>query len=272
MTAMVDELQANLRFALAYGWIALRNLMAYRAEIFVKLAGYPARLVLAYFLWRVLLGSGMLNGYGFTDVLTYYLVTFLLTQMYPFARMSREIRNEIYSGDVVVFVARGVPHWAVWLGRFLATACIYLALVSPVAVLLIALLGHVTFTIQGLVGFITLTVLGLIVKGQLWYLIGISSYFTEENMGTIRLYELLERLLSGAILPVFLFPAWVVSVQKFLPFMYTLYVPVNTLLHAPSWTEVGQYVVVSGSWCIGLALITRLVFESGWRRFTGHGI
>lgn len=50
MTAMVAEARRYLRFTLAYAGIAFRDLLAYRVDLFVKLAGYPARLIMVYFL------------------------------------------------------------------------------------------------------------------------------------------------------------------------------------------------------------------------------
>lgn len=106
-------------------------------------------------------------------------------------------------------------------------------------------------------------VLGIAIKGQLWYLIGISTYYTEENIGTIRFYELVERLLSGAILPLFLFPEWLARLSAFLPFVYTLYEPVNALLRPPSWAELAQALAGGVIWCALLALLSRLVAANG---------
>lgn len=272
MTATVVNVRTNMRFALAFAGISFRNSLAYRADAFVKLAGYPVRLIMAFFLWQTLFGAGVISGVRFEDVITYYLIAYFLTQMYPFVRMGREIRAEIYSGDVAVFLARGVPHWAVWLGRFLAAAGAYITLIAPVAAIMIWLFGRVALSPQAVFGFLLLITVGLVIKGQLWYLIGISSYYTEENIGTIRFYELAERLLSGAVLPLFLFPDWAVRVQKFLPFSYTLYLPVTALIRPMSWAELLESFGVAIAWALVLGVLVKVVSEDGWRRFTGHGI
>ncbi len=271
MTALAAELRTNIRFVLAYGEITLRNSLAYRVDMFLKLVGYPARLVMVYFLWRVLVGNGVIQGRSFQDVLTYYLLSYFLTQMYPYTRMARDIRTEIFSGDVLVFLARGVPYWAVWVGRFLATALAYLVLVTPIAAALIGLLGRITVSLQGALMFTILVFLGTMIKGLLWYLVGISAYYTEENIGTIRLYQLCEQLLSGAILPLFLFPDWFVRVQGYLPFGFTLYTPVQVLLQPPAWGAFAWLAAIGAGWCVALGSVARIVFAGGLRRFTAQG-
>lgn len=271
MIAMVAEARVNLRFILAYGRIAFRNSMVYRADVFIKFAGYPARLIVAYFLWKALFENNIIQGYGFQDVVCYYILVYFITQMYPFIRMARDIREEIYSGDVLVFMVRGVPHWAVWLGRFLATAVSYVVLVSPVAILLLAAIGHARVSQLGFAAFIALLFVGLVIKGQLWYLIGISTYFTEENLGTIGLYTLVEQLLSGAVLPLSFFPDYLTSALKYLPFSYTLYVPTQALLRPPSIPELWALLGIGIAWSIALGLLIKVTTIAGWRRFTAHG-
>jgi len=272
MTAMVADARRYLRFTLAYAGIALRDLLAYRVDLFVKLAGYPARLIMAYFLWRVLLQAQMVQGYGFRDLLTYYVLTYFATQMYPFVRMAREVRNEIYSGDITVFLARGVPHSAVWIGRFAAAALAYAVLVAPLVAALVLLLGRVTLTVQSIMSFLGLFCIGVILKGQFWYLVGISSYFTEENLGTIRFYDLIERLLSGAVLPIFLFPDWARRLCACLPFQYTLYAPVQALMQGSASAQYGRSFALGLLWCIILGFAIQAVAQKGWRRFTAHGV
>lgn len=271
MTALVDELTTNLKFVMAYAAITFKYSLAYRFDLFVKLAGYPARLLMCFFLWKVLVNNQIIQGYGFRDILTYYLLAYFLTQMYPFKRMARDIKMEIYSGDLVIFLARGVPHWAAWVGRFLATACAYCILVTPMAAALILLLGKVSVNPRAIIGFLALFLVGMMIKGQAWYLVGISTYYTEENMGWARLYDLAERLLSGALLPLFLFPEWFTGVSQYLPFHYTLYAPVQALLQPLSWTELGWKLLAGLAWCLAFAVFVRVVFNHGWRRFTAYG-
>lgn len=259
------------RFIAAFTRLSWRDTFAYKADLFIKLAGYPARILMAYFLWRTLFQTGVIRGVTFEDVFTYSLLVFFLTQMFPFARMARGIREEIYNGNLATYLARGYPHAGVWLSRFLATSVSYLLLISPVAIPLALLFGHIEAQPLTILASLALIVIGTFIRGQLWYLIGISAFFTEDNLGAMRLFDLVERLLAGAVLPLFLFPEWFQSLTHALPFAYTLYAPVDFLVrgHPPgaAWTAV----LIAAAWSAALALLARLVFRAGWKRFTAHG-
>jgi ABC-2 type transport system permease protein len=90
-------------------------------------------------------------------------------------------------------------------------------------------------------------------------------------MRTIRLFRLVERLLSGAILPLFLFPGWFSSALRYLPFGYTLYVPVQALIQPQAPGDLGASLGIGLAWCVALGWATRAMTAAGWRRFTAHG-
>lgn len=260
-----------IRFIVAFMLLSWRDTFAYKADVFVKLVGYPSRIVMAYFLWQTLFEHGIIRGINFKEVFTYYLLVFFLTQIFPFARMGRSIREEIYNGNLSTYLARGYPHAGIWLARFFTTSVSYLLLILPVAVPLILLFGSIKANLLTFLASVILMLIGTLIRGQLWYLIGISSFFTEENMGTIRLFDLSERLLAGAILPLFLFPEWVISLTHALPFAYTLYAPIDFLVRDQPTTQAWMAVCIATGWSIALALLTRMVFHAGWKRFTAHG-
>lgn len=271
MKAATADLKPG-HFVLAFARISLRDTFAYKIDLFVKLVGYPARLLMGYFLWKTLFEHKVIPGSDFRSIFTYYMIVYLLTQMFPFVRMARSIREEIYSGQLSVYLARGYPHTGIWLSRFLAASMSYLLLVSPIAIPLILVFGELHPQPSTLIASLILIFLGTLIRGQMWYLMGISSFFTEENMGTLRVYDLIERFLSGAILPLFLFPTWLTNTVKYLPFPNMVFVPVDLLVRKHTPNEAWTAVCVAVCWSLLLGFGTRLVFQTGWKRFTAHGI
>jgi ABC-2 type transport system permease protein len=266
------ELHRVARFTMAYGILSLREAAAFRADMFLKLAGYPVRLIMSYFLWRTLLGTGIIQGRGFGDIVSYYLLTFFLTQLYPFPRMARDIREQIYSGDVVIYFSRGVPLSVVWIGRFLSQAVVTTVLITPVAAALLLIVGQFHPTKEGVFSALPLLLIGLVLKGQIWYLLGVSTYFIGENMGVIRFWRLLEDLLSGSLLPLFLYPVGVQAIFTYLPTPYLLYLPVMALIKAPAVGTLLYQLAMGLGWILVLSLVIQLVTIYGNRRLTGHGV
>lgn len=271
MTVLADRAQRDLRIVVAYAQATLRDIVAYRFDLFLKLLGYPARILMMFFLWRLLLGDGTVAGRSFEDVFTYYLLAMLLTQMYPFVRMARTIREEIFSGDIITYLARGIPHHAVWSGRFLATTAAYLVVILPLSLVLLARFGNLSLTGRGAAQFLVLLALGLVIRLLIWYAVGISAFFTEENVGQARLVELLDTFFSGALLPLYIFPDGLQALAKALPFSITLFAPVDALIQPHSWGAFWGIAALGTAWVVGLAIIAYLLFWLGWRQFTGHG-
>lgn len=217
----------NLQFLAASLRHAWREALTYRADVFTKLIGYPFRVLMAYFLWKALFAQGMIEGHSFDLVLTYYLMVFLLTQVFPFARMARNIGDEINQGGINGCLTRGYSHSIPWLSRRVARAAVYGLTIGPIAVLVVMFLGRVGASINVLLPAAICLTLGTILRGQLWYLIGLTAFYTENNIGAVRLYAILERFMAGAVLPIFLFPQWFQQLSNRLPFGYTLFKPVE---------------------------------------------
>ena len=272
MKAIMAEAAVRYRVIWAFFRLSLSDMLVYRVDLFVKVISYPIRLLMTFFFWKALFEAGMIEGYQFEDIFIYYLAMYLLIQMYPFVRMARTIRNDIFSGDILVYVSRGFSHSGMYIGRFLAASFAFLLLTLPLSVLGILLISPSHLSWQGSAGFLLLLVPGIIIKGQLWYLIGMSTLYTEENIGTIRFYDLIEQLLSGAILPLFFFPAWIRSISSFLPFQYMLYAPIQALITPFSWTTILTQFVISAVWVCLLTIVIYGVFRHGWSRFTAHGV
>lgn len=271
MTALAARTHRDLRIVVAYAQATLRDIVAYRADLFLKLVGYPARILMMFFLWRILLGDGTVAGRSFQDVFTYYLLAMLLAQMYPFVRMARSIREEIFSGDIATYLARGIPHHAVWSGRFLATTAAYLVVILPLSLVLLARFGNLNTTWRGATQFLALLAVGLLIKLLIWYAVGISAFLTEENVGQARLVDLVDTFFSGALLPLYVFPERLQVLAKALPFSITLYAPVDALIQPHAWSAFWGIAALGAAWVVGLALIARFLFWLGWRQFTGHG-
>lgn len=255
--------------SLRHAW---REALTYRADVFTKLVGYPFRVVMAYFLWKALFAHGVIEGQSFGLVLTYYLLVFLLTQVFPFARMARNIGDEINQGGINGCLTRGYSHSIPWLSRCIARAAVYGITIGPIAVLVVTFLGKIGASVDVLLPAAICLALGTVLRGQLWYLIGLTAFFLENNIGAVRLYAIFERFMAGAILPIFLFPQWFQKLSAALPFAYTLYQPVELFVRGGSAPNAWGCAVIVAGWCALVGLASKLLFNLGWRRYTSHGL
>jgi len=78
-------------------------------------------------------------------------------------------------------------------------------------------------------------------------------------------------LLSGYVMPLEIFPAWLRTAARFLPFRYMLAFPVETIIGMASRHQALLELAVQWLFVAGLALATRLSWRAGLRRYSAFG-
>ncbi|MBB6062132.1 ABC-2 type transport system permease protein [Thermosipho japonicus] len=250
----------------------LKRSFSNRMELFTKLFGYPARLFMIYFLWISILDNKAFSGVEKSYVLGYYTVSLFLIQMYPFIRKSREIREKIFSGEIVNYLSRNIPFGVVNLMEYASTVTVYFLFVAPIAYILLGLVTRVFPDFLTLILFLILAFLGSILRFLIWYVIGLISFYTHENIGIITFYLTLENILSGALLPLNLFPQQFQTIFGLLPFRLMLYTPVNFLFDRATFLDFFNVLFLQLFWLIVVFGISEFVWKNGLKRFTAFGI
>jgi len=86
-----------------------------------------------------------------------------------------------------------------------------------------------------------------------------------------QLYITLELLLSGRLVPLTLMPEWVQTLAWFLPFQWTFYFPIQTLVGEYSDGELLRGLAMQALWtAIGIGVFS-LVWRHAIRRYSAVG-
>ena len=96
-------------------------------------------------------------------------------------------------------------------------------------------------------------------------------FWTTRVGAVFQLYIALELLLSGRLVPLTLFPEWVQTVAWFLPFRWTLYFPIQTLVGDLSNAELLAGLAMQVFWTVVGIGIFSLVWRFAIRRYTAVG-
>nr|MCR5432400.1 ABC-2 family transporter protein [Lachnospiraceae bacterium] len=105
--------------------------------------------------------------------------------------------------------------------------------------------------------------------------LGMTAFFLVNAQGIRVVYQLLANVLSGALIPINLFPEAVRKIMMFLPFQYTNYVP------AMVWTggsdiggfgsSVPEAVMFQGIALVIMMVVSEMFYRLSIRRFTAVG-
>lgn len=113
--------------------------------------------------------------------------------------------------------------------------------------------------------------LGLVILYYLKLLIDLACFWTVVNFQLVIMYEIVQNVLAGALIPLWFFPAWFASFDRLLPFQGTLNVPLSLYIGRSPVSGLGGDLLTQAGWIAALALLTGLVWRKAAARVTVLG-
>jgi ABC-2 type transport system permease protein len=102
-------------------------------------------------------------------------------------------------------------------------------------------------------------------------IIAVAGFYVESSVSLFQVWFGLYMVLSGYIVPLDLFPGWLASLAKVLPFRFMLSAPVETLLGRFDRLGALAHLGASAAWAAGLLVVLVLFWRKGVRRFNAYG-
>ena len=96
------------------------------------------------------------------------------------------------------------------------------------------------------------------------------AFWTPEFQGVVATSELIAKLLSGALVPIYLLGNF--SFIKYLPLSFGFYHPMQIYLGKYSQVEILVTFAGGLAWCLALWILARLVFKAGLKRNEAVGL
>jgi len=245
----------------------------YRAAIYMYLLGMVAEPVIYLVVWTTIAeqSGGTVGGLTTGELAAYYIVWTLVRNMNlvftPYGWESR-IREGKLSGQLL----RPLHPIHYDIAEFAGGKFVWVLFYLPIAVVL-TLVFHPTFDIRPL----EVAVFAVAIWGA--YLIrtfnqsslGLITFWTTRVGALFQLYITLELLLSGRLVPLTLMPEWVQTVAWFLPFRWTFYFPIQTLVGDLSNEELLGGLAMQVFWIVVGIGVFSLVWRRAIRQYTAVG-
>jgi len=256
------------------GW---QEQMTYRANSIFESGVGLLSFVVIIFLWNAVYLSNHyqpIAGMTFQQMLTYIiLVKFWSWIIDPNWEIDFMLPEDIRNGGLNRYLIRPVSdrlyRWNYFLGRKILYGIIRL---TP-ALLVIILLPQF-FTLKwhdGLWYLPLISFLALTLQFMLSYTIATFAFWMYEIWGILFLKRLVFSFLSGAWIPLTLFPSRVASVLLALPFQYTTFFPIQVVLGKMNIQQIQYGIGVQLIW-IGIFTIASLwLWRAGMKQYCGAG-
>ncbi len=242
---------------------AAQRAMADPGGVAVSVLFYAIVIAVLAGVWRVAAAAngGAVVGYS-AVALTWYIATSEATTLALNARMIDELGSDIASGAIAVELLR--PASALWLrvaaqlGRALPRLCA----IAPVGAVLATLTAGGPPHWGALALAVPSIALALMLNVVAQHAFGASAFWLR-NAGTAwYLYQKLVFVLGGMLIPLEVFPRWLETITRYLPFRSMAYAPARL---ASGHVEPGLLLEQVG-WLAVLAFVATRVFATGERR------
>lgn len=260
--------------------IAFRSRLAYRSEVAVLFVGRVLALFVQVAIWKALLGVE-----GRTDS---SIGSITLREMVTYVIISRSIS---------VFVSLFAGYSPLWrIGEKIRTGEIAMDLTRPVGLrenLFFETLGNNLFEIvfgalpmllagalvfglnvphpAYLLLFAVATINGLLIYFLLSYMVGLVAFWYLTVWHLERLLNDLILVFSGALIPLWFFPPFLVTISEWLPFRQIFYTPISIYLEKHSLSEAGLLIIQQLLWLGLLLLLERAMWKRGVRKLVIQG-
>lgn len=274
----MEAITRPLRVLRAVAFVTYKEWSAYRTHSMVSIFVGPVYFLVQYFIWGAVYGQGAgsaaIHGLEYRQMLVYFASNALIGYLtMDFADWNLQML--VRTGKFLTFALRPVHHRFFALSQkvghrilgllfeFLPCLAIFLfAFRVPIvpkdplwAILSIALSFLMTFYVN--------------------YSIGLSAFWLVRADGVRAVFQLLQSVFSGALIPLVFFPEAVQKALFFLPFQYTLYVPSMVCAGAYRLGGVSMSIpAVVGLQAVAVlvaALASELLYRASMRRFNGVG-
>ncbi len=245
----------------------------YRFYFLLNGIAVPFGIVLFYLLWKSIYEfshAEVLQGFTLLQMVQYYIVSGIVGLV--FSEPERWISEDVRRGQVARDFLRPISYFSQWIffeiginGFSLITQVI------PTFVIGLLFFGlHIPSVFYGVM-FLVAVVGAFFIDYSIGYVLALASFWMKQITGLRRVKVTLLFFLSGGMIPLDFFPAWLERVTQLSPFAYVRYVPVKIYLEEYAKSEVLQLVGIQLLWVVGLYIVIRIVSFFAERQIVGAG-
>ena len=240
--------------------IYIKMYRKYPMELFLKLVYLPVQMLMYIFLWKTLLRY---NDAELSYMVCYYLFVILLGYAFPFVHIATDIQKDVEQGTIANFLVRPVQYVIPVISKYAAWMFCYSVIFVPAVLFAIIYRG---ILLQNFLLFLIFLILGMVIEFLIWYNLGLLALKFERIRGVLIAFRAFKSLVSGAIIPISLFPQVLRIVTELLPMKFYIYTPIIVLLEEEAMGRIAGNMFLALAWIIILTEIAILQWRCGLKK------
>ncbi|EQC50697.1 ABC-2 family transporter protein [Bacteriovorax sp. DB6_IX] len=246
---------------------------AYRLNFFLQIIG-PSLVFffIKYNLWTSIYSAEeglIIKGYSFHEMITYHIWSFVVAQIAQ-GHTALNLSIDIRMGRISSYLIYPFNFWEFHTASFIGFQILQLAITS-LSIGVFVLLGIMPdFSTASLLNGITACLYVSMFWYALQYFTGMLAFWLEETWIMRVILQIVTVFLSGAIIPLELFPEFFREFLTYTPFPYLTYYPIKIFMGSPV-NMVNFYGTIT-IWIGIFAAINSYLWKRGIRLYTAAGM
>lgn len=102
-------------------------------------------------------------------------------------------------------------------------------------------------------------------------ILGILAFWLVDVWGFYQITEIVLLIFAGYILPLYLFPEWVINISYMLPFAYMIYFPIVAFLGELQYINLLSIILIQCVWLFLFAYLYRFLWKTGLKQYAAVG-
>lgn len=254
----------------------IQRQFTYRANIAAYAFGNIAELVALTVIWTIVYRNiDTIKGYSAHEMISYVVFAWFfsfLTTTYAFeANVARDIHTGTLSNLLVK--PQSYIRYMIAVGTGRITIAFLIVLVQG-AIVFSFFRNTLIFSLDlpTILLLICMLIATYFINLFLSIIIGFIAFWTMEINGTYYSLKIFSKFMSGTFFPISLLPLFFAKASYFLPFVYTIYIPIQLYLGKISFAEGLRGLAIEMVWLVVLYVIIKIVWRAGLRRYESVGI
>ncbi len=251
---------------------------AYRGSVFLWLLGGLLTAVMSGLLWWAVFsfgGSDAIGGFSYPQMLLYTVLSAVCAEVI-YCGTADEIARDVRNGMIGMRLSKPISYQGMQAASAVGNFSGKLVIVGIPMMTIGTLVAVFGFGLDGIqwynvLLFIPTLFLGMMLNNALGFMFGQIAFKTQAMWGVLSMTDLFISFLSGAVVPLSLFPSWAQNILAYTPFPSVMSLPVRLFLGMNSWEQTLIGLCSSVFWIVVLNVLGALWYKRSVRHVVVFG-
>lgn len=258
----------TLKKYLVFAKAAINNTLTYRAEVLIWfLSGAISSIIMALLWYAIYQFSpeSAIAGFSYPQMLMYLICVACINEL-MYSETYSTVVDDIQEGMIGIQLMKPVNYRTRLIFGALGSFCSRFLLTTLVSLIAGTLIAVYAFGAPPPVWWHALLLLpsiylSLMLFDAIDFLLSLLSFKTQSAFGISQIKDAVLAFLTGAVIPLALFPSWAQSILAFTPFPYMTSMPVLMFMGQYSGIEILQNFAISMAWVIALNALCYIMYK-----------